>query len=70
MRNSPPILRQKRSDTKMATIEKTYGKDFGVRSDMKLGSCFITLRYIIFLINLRLKWMKLFKNIRVVKCVE
>lgn len=31
-------IRQKRSDTKMGTIEKTYGKDFGVRSDMKLGS--------------------------------
>jgi hypothetical protein len=31
-------FRQKRSDTKMKTIEKTYGKDFGVRADMKLGN--------------------------------
>lgn len=31
-------FRQKRSDTKMKTIEKNYGKDFGVRSDMKLGN--------------------------------
>ncbi|MBU2542873.1 hypothetical protein KJ785_04925 [Patescibacteria group bacterium] len=31
-------FRRKRSDTKMKTIEKKYGKDFGVRSDMKLGS--------------------------------
>lgn len=31
-------IRKKRVDTKMQTIEKTYGKDFGVRSDMKLGS--------------------------------
>lgn len=38
MSNSPSIIRQKRSDTKMVTIEKTYGKDFGVRSDMKLGN--------------------------------
>lgn len=30
-------IRQKRSDTKMGSIEKQYGKDFGVRSDMKLG---------------------------------
>ena len=31
-------IRVKRSDTKMGTIEKKYGKDFGVRSDKKLGS--------------------------------
>lgn len=31
-------FRQKRSDTKMGNIEKKYGKDFGVRSDKKLGS--------------------------------
>ncbi len=31
-------FRQKRSDTKMGTIEKQYGKNFGVRSDKKLGS--------------------------------
>lgn len=30
-------FRKKRSDTKIATVEKTYGVDFGVRSDMKLG---------------------------------
>jgi len=31
-------IRKKRSDTKMGTIEKKYGKDFGVRSDKKLGN--------------------------------
>jgi len=31
-------LRQKRSDTHMGTIEKHYDRDFGVRSDMKLGT--------------------------------
>lgn len=31
-------IRIKRSDTKMGTIEKKYGKDFGVRSDKKLGT--------------------------------
>ena len=31
-------FRKKRSDTKMGTIEKMYGKDFGVRSDKKLGN--------------------------------
>ena len=31
-------IRKKRADTKMGTIEKMYGKDFGVRSDKKLGS--------------------------------
>lgn len=30
-------FRSKRSDTKMGTIEKKYGKDFGVRSDKELG---------------------------------
>ena len=29
-------FRRKRGDTKMGTIEKIYGKDFGVRSDKKL----------------------------------
>jgi len=29
---------QKRSDTLIKSIEKTYGKDFGVRSDKKLGN--------------------------------
>jgi len=31
-------IRKKRIDTKMGTIEKKYGKDFGVRSDKKLGN--------------------------------
>jgi len=30
--------RKKRSDTKMGSIERKYGKDFGVRSDAKLGN--------------------------------
>ena len=29
---------KKRSDTKVGTIEKRYGKDLGVRSDKKLGN--------------------------------
>ncbi len=28
----------KRFDTKISTIEKTYGVDLGVRGDMKLGN--------------------------------
>jgi hypothetical protein len=32
------LIRQKRNDTKIGTIEKIYGKDFGVRSDKKLGT--------------------------------
>lgn len=28
----------KRSDTKVGTIEKQYGVDLGVRSDMRLGT--------------------------------
>lgn len=31
-------FRKKRSDTKIGTIEKRYGKDLGVRSDQKLGT--------------------------------
>jgi hypothetical protein len=31
-------FRKKRVDTKMGTIEKKYGKDFGVRSDATLGN--------------------------------
>lgn len=31
-------FRQKRNDTKISTVEKQYGVDFGVRSDMKLGN--------------------------------
>lgn len=30
------IIRRKRGDTKIRTIEKQYGIDLGVRSDMKL----------------------------------
>lgn len=29
---------KKRSDTHMVNIEKKYGKDYGVRSDMHLGT--------------------------------
>ena len=31
-------LRDKRDDTHMGTIEKQYDRDFGVRSDMQLGT--------------------------------
>ena len=31
-------LRQKRSDTNVGTVEEQYGIDFGVRSDMELGT--------------------------------
>ena len=31
-------FRKKRGDTKMGTIERLYGKDFGVRSDKELGN--------------------------------
>ena len=31
-------FRKKREDTKIKTIEKKYGVDFGVRSDKKLGA--------------------------------
>ena len=37
-RNENGQLRDKRNDTHMGTIEKQYGKDFGVRSDMELGT--------------------------------
>lgn len=37
-RNKNGLLRDKRDDTHMGTIEKQYGKDFGVRSDMHLGT--------------------------------
>lgn len=30
-------FRRKREDTKIGSIEKQYGVDFGVRSDKKLG---------------------------------
>lgn len=38
MAGKDPQFRQKRSDTKIGNIEKQYGVDFGVRSDMKLGA--------------------------------
>lgn len=31
-------IRRKRSDTRISTVEKQTGRDFGVRSDMKLGN--------------------------------
>ena len=37
-RNQNGQLRDKRDDTHMGTIEKQYGRDFGVRSDMLLGN--------------------------------
>lgn len=37
-RNQSGPLRQKRSDTLVKTIEKQYGVDFKVRSDMQLGT--------------------------------
>jgi len=37
-RNKTGQLRKKRSDTKIGTIEKQYGVDLGVRSDMELGT--------------------------------
>jgi len=37
-RNQSGLLRDKRDDTHIGTIEKQYGVDLGVRSDMKLGN--------------------------------
>ena len=37
-RNDDGELRQKRSDTLIGTIEKQYGVDLAVRSDMQLGT--------------------------------
>lgn len=37
-RNQNGQLREKRGDTNVGTIEKQYGKDFGVRSDMHLDT--------------------------------
>jgi hypothetical protein len=37
-RNENGLLRDKRNDTHMGTIEKQYGRDFKVRSDMQLGT--------------------------------
>jgi len=36
-RTTKGIYRPTRKDTKVGTIEKKYGVDLGVRSDMKLG---------------------------------
>jgi hypothetical protein len=37
-RNQNGLLRDKRDDTHIGTIEKQYNRDFGVRSDMELGT--------------------------------
>lgn len=37
-RNKTGRLRDKRDDTHVGTIEKQYGRDFGVRSDMHLST--------------------------------
>ena len=37
-RNQDGKLRDKRNDTHVGTIEKQYGVDFQVRSDMHLGT--------------------------------
>lgn len=37
-RNQDGQLRDKRDDTHMGTIERQYDRDFGVRSDMQLGT--------------------------------
>jgi len=37
-RNQNGLLRDKRDDTLMGTIEKQYNRDFGVRSNMQLGT--------------------------------
>jgi hypothetical protein len=37
-RNQDGQLRDKRDDTHMGSIERHYGRDFGVRSDMLLGN--------------------------------
>lgn len=37
-RNKSGPLRDKRDDTNVGTIEEQYNRDFGVRSDMHLGT--------------------------------
>ena len=37
-RNENGLLRDKRDDTHMGTIEKQYDRDFDVRDDMHLGT--------------------------------
>jgi len=39
-KTSKGTFRPVRKDTKVSTIEKKYGVDLGVRSDMKLGTYF------------------------------
>jgi len=38
MRDEDGEIHHKRGDTHMGNVEKEYGKDFGVRSDMRLDS--------------------------------
>lgn len=44
-RNENGQLRDKRDDTHVGTIEKQYDRDFGVRSDMQLGTLLKQLGY-------------------------
>jgi hypothetical protein len=37
-RNKGGALRRKRGDTRVGTLEAKYNRDFGVRSDMRLGT--------------------------------
>lgn len=37
-RNPSGPLRDKRNDTHVGTVEAKYNRDFGVRSDMQLGT--------------------------------
>lgn len=37
-RTGDGTLREKRGDTHVGTIEQQYGRDFGVRSDMRLDT--------------------------------
>ena len=38
MQDKDGEIRRKRGDTRMGTIEKEYGKDFGVRAGMHLAN--------------------------------
>ncbi|MFC1595660.1 hypothetical protein ACFL4D_00030 [Candidatus Margulisiibacteriota bacterium] len=44
-KNKTGQYRAKRKDTKVGSIEKKYGVDLGVRSDMKLGNYLIKKGY-------------------------
>jgi hypothetical protein len=37
-RNQDGLLRDTRDDKHMGTLERQYGRDFGVRSDMHVGT--------------------------------